>query len=609
MRSSRYILALLIAALLWSGMSRQVGKAALANGSALGQPQDQPASSSGAPAQLVLAENGRSEFKIVRADDASERTLLAAQELQSFLKQVTSVELPIVSDTAPMGEREIILGANAHLRQLPTTIDFAKVGPQGFTLRTVGPHLVIAGGAELGNLYGVYTFLEDYVGCRWYTSAASRIPSRPTLTIRAIDDTQVPAFAWRRTSYRDIAPPQAQPIAMRLKLNGGGDWGLWCHSFFELVPPDEYFEKHPEYFSLVDGKRVRDKQLCLTNPDMVKLVIRRLREMIDKQPHMPYWSISQMDWAGNCQCPDCRAADDREGTPMGSLLGFINTIAAQFPDKTITTLAYQYSRKPPRTLPALPNVGIQLCTLELNRSQSFATDGRTDSVAFRAELGRWAGISRNIVIWDYTIQFANLVSPFPNLRVLKPNLQHLAAHHVMGIYSQANREIGGEFAELRGYLLAKLMWNPDQDVARLMDDFLDGYYGPAGRPIRRYIDLMHDALEKSGTDLKIFGGPKDHSNDYLAPDLIVEYDRLFDEAQRLVADDSMLTVRVQVARMPLRYAKLRLGAGDVDRRLQEADRLFSTAERQGLEMFNEWDLTTAKFKQETYDKLHAEKVK
>jgi len=609
MRSSRYILALLSAVLLGSGMSRQVGWASLASGSALGQQEDQPTSSGGAPAQLVLAENRRSQFKIVRADDASERTLLAAQELQSFLKQVTSVELPIVSDTAPMGEREIIIGANAHLRQLPTTIDVAKVGAQGFTIRTVGRHLVIAGGAEWGNLYGVYTFLEDYVGCRWYTSTASCIPSRPTLTIGAIDDTQVPAFAWRRTSYRDIAPPQAQPIAMRLKLNGGGDWGLWCHSFFELVPPSEYFEKHPEYFSLVNGRRVRDRQLCLTNLDVVKLTAQKLREMIGKQPHLPYWSISQMDWAGYCQCPDCRAADDREGTPMGSLLPFINTIAAQFPDKIITTLAYQYSRKPPRTLQALPNVGIQLCTLELNRSQSFATDGRPDSVAFRDDLSRWAGISRNIVIWDYTIQFANLVSPFPNLRVLKPNLQYLAGHHVMGTYSQANREIGGEFAELRGYLLAKLMWNPNQDVTKLMDDFLDGYYGPAGKPIRRYIDLMHDALEKSGTDLKIFGGPKDHSSDYLSPDLIAQYDRLFDEAQRLVADDPALASRVQVARMPLRYAKLRLGVGEVNSRLKEADRLFATAERQGLEMFDEWNLTTAKFEQETYDKLHAEKDK
>ncbi len=487
MKCPRYILASLIALLLWSGPVW---------------------------AQLTLAENGRSPFKIVLADDASERTLLAARELQSFLKQVTSAELPIVSDATPMGECEIIVGDNAHLRQLPTTIDFARIGPQGFTLRTVGRRLVIAGGAELGNLYGVYTFLEDYVGCRWYTSTASRIPSRPVLTIGEIDDTQTPAFAWRRTSYRDIAASPNTPIAMRLKLNGGGDWGLWCHTFFEVLPPEKYFESHPEYFSLVNGKRVRDKQLCLTNPDVIKLIIQSLRERIEKEPHILYWSISQMDWAGYCECPNCRAVDDREGTPMGSLLEFINTIGAEFPDHIIATLAYQYSRKPPRSLHALPNVGIQFCTLELNRSRSFAIDERPDSVAFRDDLGRWAGISQNIVIWDYTIQFANLVSPFPNLRVLKPNLQHLASHHVMGVYSQANREIGGEFAELRGYLLAKLMWDPNEDVSALMDDFLDGYYGPAGRPIRRYIDLMHDALEKSGADLKIFGHPRDHRNGY-----------------------------------------------------------------------------------------------
>ncbi len=443
------------------------------------------------------------------------------------------------------------------------------------------------------------------MGCRWYTSTASRIPSRPILAIGPIDDTQTPAFAWRRTSYRDITASAL--TTQRLKLNGGGDWGLWCHSFFEVMPPDKYFESHPEYFSLVNGKRVRDKQLCLTNPDATRLIIQNLRERIAKEPQIPYWSISQMDWAGSCECPNCRALNEREGTPMGSLLEFINTIAAEFPDHIIATLAYQYTRKPPKSLHALPNVGIQLCTLELNRSRSFEIDDRPDSVAFRDDLGRWTGISRNLVIWDYTIQFANLVSPFPNLRVLQPNLRHLASHHVMGVYSQANREIGGEFAELRGYLLAKLMWDPNDNVSARMDDFLDGYYGPAGRPIRRYIDLMHDALEKSGADLKIFGHPRDHRDGYLSSDLIAEYDRLFDEAERLVAGDATLASRVQAARMPLRYAKLRLEIGDVDARSKEADRLFAAAESQGLEMFDEWTLTTEKFKKETYDKLQAEK--
>jgi hypothetical protein len=143
----------------------------------------------------------------------------------------------------------------------------------------------------------------------------------------------------------------------------------------------------------------------------------------------------------------------------------------------------------------------------------------------------------------------------------------------------------------------------------LMNDFLDGYYGPAGKPIRQYIDLMHDALEKSRTELKIFGGPKDHRGDYLSPELITRYDELFDEAERLVVDAPAYTERVQVARMPLIYAKLRLGIGSAESRLKEADRLFAIAERQGLQMFNEWDLTTEGFKKEIYDNLQAQKVK
>lgn len=565
-----------------------------------------------ASARLALVENGQSSYTIVHAAKASEKTILAAQELRNYLKQIASVEIPIALDTSPLGPREILVGDSAHLRQLPTTVDFAKVGAQGFTLRTVGSHLVIASGGELGNLYGVYTFLEDYLGCRWYASDASRIPTRRSVTLDPIDDTQVPAFAWRRTSYRDLNSPKGpQPnhISPQLKLNGGGDWGLWCHSFFEVAPPAEYFDAHPEYFSLVNGKRVRDKQLCLTNPDLVKLCLKRLREMMAKEPALIYWSVSQMDWAGYCECPNCQAENEREGTPMGSLLGFINKLAAEFPDKIIVTLAYQYSRKPPRSLQALPNAGIQLCSLEVNRGQSFATDERKESVAFRDDLSRWGSLCKNIVIWDYTIQFANLVSPFPNLRVLQPNLRHLAAHPVLGVYSQANREIGGEFAELRAYLLAKLMWNPNQDTGALMTEFLNGYYGPASQPIREYIAIMHDALEKSGLDLKIFGHPADHRNGYLSPALLERYDQLFDEAERRVGGDAVLGERVAVARMPLRYAKLRLGTGDAASRRLEADRLFATARRQGLEMFNEWDLTTARFQKQIDDQLKAENLK
>ena len=119
-----------------------------------------------ASGEFVLAEHGRSPYKIVVADGASPSTKHGAEELQAFLGQICGAKLPIVSDREPLGPREIILGDNAHLRAIAADLDLQPLGPEGYVIRTVGERLVIAGGSLRGNMYGVYGFLEDHLGCR-----------------------------------------------------------------------------------------------------------------------------------------------------------------------------------------------------------------------------------------------------------------------------------------------------------------------------------------------------------------------------------------------------------------------------------------------------------
>ena len=158
---------------------------------------------------------------------------------------------------------------------------------------------------------------------------------------------------------------------------------------------------------------------------------------------------------------------------MGSILELVNRVAAEFPDKTISTLAYQYSRPAPAHLKPADNVNIVLCTIELNRSRPIATDA--GAASFRKDMEDWARITDNILIWDYVIQFSNLVSPFPNLRVLQPNLRYFVDNHAVAMFQQGNREVGGEFSELRAYVIAKLLWNPDADAEALVDDFISEF--------------------------------------------------------------------------------------------------------------------------------------
>lgn len=521
----------------------------------------------------------------------------AAEELSTWIQKISGAKLPIVGDI----DLSHCVAIAPPSYKLHPRGNQADLHDQGFTLHADGDHLQIVGGSPVGTLYGTLSFLERHVGCRWLTSHASHVPKNPSVQVPEINETQIPAFEYREVFYRDAWEWR---FAERNKINGQGvkgmdsrelhrGWGTWCHTFARHVPPEKYLAAHPDYFALVDGERVGDGQLCLTNPDVFRLVVDDLHWRMEKQPDALYWSVSQNDCFRNCQCERCSQIDRAEGSEMGSLLQFINRIAAEFPGKIISTLAYQYTRKPPKTIRPADNVHIMLCSIECNRSRPIESDPDSDS--FRNDVEGWAAICDNLFVWDYVIQFANLVSPFPNLHVLKQNLQFFARNSVRGIFSQGNREHGGEMAELRAYLLAKLSWDLSYDVDRGIDEFLLGYYGAAAESIGEYIAKMHSALIDSGDQLKIFGGPEDGGNTYLTRARIKAYGDLFDAAEESVHGDPELLLRAQTARMPVQYAELVLGYADADRMRDLVKKFAKVARRTGLKKIEEWKVTVDDF--------------
>jgi hypothetical protein len=179
--------------------------------------------------------------------------------------------------------------------------------------------------------------------------------------------------------------------------------------------------------------------------------------------------------------------------------------------------------------------------------------------AFSSDLKGWGQITDNILGWDYTIQFNNLLAPFPNLRTLQPNMAFLRNNNVSAVFAQGNIQVGGEFAGLRAYLLAKLLWEPDLDANREMNDFLEHYYGKAAPYINSYIDLLHEHNQGfTGRKMSIFGGPKQEKDSFLSPELIASYNELFDKAEKAVRKDSELLSRVKSARLPVYYAMLEI---------------------------------------------------
>jgi hypothetical protein len=503
-----------------------------------------------------LAVEGESDFIITVPEHASGDLLWVAATLSTYLEGVSGARVEMYGGTMPRKD-QIVFDVRKH----------NGFGPEGFRIRAEGRRITFSASTEIGARNAVYTFVEKYLGCRLHSPAVRTVQRRTTLTLPPIDDRQEPAFSFRLQDFSDST------YALWHKLSSRDDWGLFVHTFRVLVPPEKYFAEHPEYFSENRGVRVPDGQLCLSNPDVFHIVVEELRRRMKENPKARYWSVSQNDTYLPCTCAKCKAMDDAEGSQAGSLIRFVNKVAAEFPDKIISTLAYQYSRSAPKKTKPARNVNIMLCSIECNRSKPI--EQNPGDASFVTDVRDWSRLTHNVLLWDYVIQFRNLVSPFPNLRVLQPNLQFFARSGINAVFEQGLPNFHGEFAELRSYLISKLLWNPDVNVDSVMDDFLAGYYGDAAPFLRQYIDSMQNALELSGEDLSCFGYPFPSADGYLSARMLDRYQECFDKAEAAAAHQPDYLLRVQTARLPLQYVELEqakyLGDGERGCFLRDGD--------------------------------------
>lgn len=504
--------------------------------------------------QHALFANGASDYKIVLTPNASDSEKWAAVELADRLHDISGVTLPVVTTDSPE-PNSIVLGHTA-----ATGVDAPAPGDESFTYLNQGPTIHIWGGSERGTMYGVLTFLERELGVRWYSKHVTVTPERDAYQFNYLRHGEAPGLRVRNDFYHEAFDPI---WAARQKVNGamsyreqpGGVEAYWSvHTFYPIMPPDEFFADHPEYYSLIDGKREWDHaQLCLTNPDVLRIMTERVKQRMRDMPEYRIYSVSQNDWRNPCQCAKCQAIVEREGTEAGPLIEFVNAIADavkdEFPDKYIGTLAYQYTRKPPRTISPRENVVVRLCSIEC----CFAHDFKScpENQEFLADLQAWAGIAPHMYIWDYVVDFHHYILPFPNFKVLQSNIKSFRDNNAIGIMEQAAYQSrGGEFAELRAYVIAKLLWNPDCDVNEVINDFMYGYYGRAGQYVRQYLNLLHGQITPD-THMTIWMGP-DHV--LFTDGFVVKAEALFDEAER-VADSEAIRQRVEMARLPVMYLK------------------------------------------------------
>ena len=451
---------------------------------------------------------------IVYGSESEPAEKTAAEELRKYLQKITGVRLPLVKDSTPPTACEFIIGRTG--RELKA--DVGRLSHDGFAIARRGRCTAIEGICARATLYGVYAFLETYCGCRFFARDCERVPQGELHLPAIIDDACSPALSFRDVDWYEAHDPvfaaklrinsdhnRPAPSSLGRLMHYAGD--RFVHTFSALLPPERWFESHPEYFALgSDGKRDRGA-LCLSHPEVIRLLARGALDALDADPQAAIVSVSQNDNPRYCHCPGCQAIAREEGSQAGPLIRAVNAVAAEvaarYPDALVDTLAYMYSRKPCKTKPA-GNVIVRLCSFECEFDTPLDDPRREANRGFAADLEGWSRLTRRLYVWDYTTDFDIYLQTYPNFRVLQPNIRYLLRHGVTGLFEQGNREPDGEFGALRAYLLAKLLWDPDADTEALMDEFLAAYYGGGWQNIKAYVTAFDDLVRELGTHATIY---------------------------------------------------------------------------------------------------------
>lgn len=448
-------------------------------------------------AKDFLFNNNITAYRIVVSPNASVTEKTASRELKNYLEQISGATFNLSSTR---GHRNIYVGYEK-IFSIFREVKPYQDSSEGFTIKKIGHDLVIYGGRERGTMFGVYRFLQEFLGVQWYTPDFTKVPPKNRYELESINFSEAPRIKYRSTDfyYAQNIPWLAHNMMNTGRTSITNDYGIvsryWgTHSLARLLPASKYYKTHPEYFAYRNWHRVEYGQPCLSNPDVLKIVTKEIMAVIDQYPNYLFYDVSQLDNQTFCMCSSCAKIEKKYGGHSGLMIWFVNQVARRikqrYPNKYIGTFAYQYTRHAPVNIKPEDNVIVRLCDIECCFAHPLSSECNEHNVAFIKDLKDWSKISKNLYIWDYIVNYGNYMAPFPNIQVLGPNLKTFAKYGVVEVFEEAQSEtLGNAFEELKCWVLAQLMWNPDQNTNKLVATFINDYYGSAAKDVIDYYNL------------------------------------------------------------------------------------------------------------------------
>ena len=442
-------------------------------------------------APVVLVESGQMRYTIALPEGADEQEERAALQLNHYLAKIAGVEY--LTPAAEQPVRVEIGGAadNDALRQR------AAADESGYFVEVTGDTVRLAGTTPTATLYAVYHLLE-HLGCRWFMPGeiGEVLPSIATIALAPMSVVEVPDFTGRALQ---ALPKGSEDWELRNRL--GGPYYPGSHSFNALVPPAQYFETHPEYYALVGDER-KPTQLCTSNPAVIAVVAENIIAIHRADPTKTWFGIGPNDGGGFCECESCRALDTGDRDPFANeisitdrFLSFANDVAAQvhevYPEIKFAFYVYANYMRPPLKVKPDPSIIPALAPISLCRLHGINDDVCPERKYWRALIEQWGAITSQLYHRGYCYNLAgpNLPINYTSRWTYEIPLCKRAGITGFRVESQGSWGNSGPLL----YVMARLMWDADQDPEALLDDYFTKFYGPAAKPMSSFWRRMDEA--------------------------------------------------------------------------------------------------------------------
>ncbi len=451
-------------------------------------------------------------FSILIPEQATDQEKYSADMLAEYLGKIFNTPFPVLQEPNEPAGKVISVGNTSAASTAKIDADPRE---QAYKLAVKDGNLYILGGTR-GPIYGVIALLEEDLGCRWYSArndVAPFIPTRSPNELTLVPRSYAPPFEVRDVFYWDAFshPPhwavfnRIQSMhrynEMTLESGGGLSHSKYpVHTYEKLVPVRVYFDDHPEYFPLRNGKRhpstQSDGQLCYTSTGVVEVFVQTLDAEIEKNPGTRIYSVSSNDnLHDTCECAPCQEIIKTDHV-NGAQLHLANEVAAKlaikYPEIKISTRSGQMVPVPKNIKPG-PNTVILYAPIRERYNHPSMLLPIGDIEEIRKQLAEWNKIASHIYIWDYTDIIGKTPVPFPNFDAQERGWQFLIDNGITGIFMQGSFVAHGSLGELKSWLYAKKLWNPTWPLEGLIEEFLNAYYGPAAEEMAQYVALQRQA--------------------------------------------------------------------------------------------------------------------